>query len=80
MSRFMRSVLRKQRQREDERIRLWQKKAVNHIGKVWSRSRERVSLQARFMLRRHVSASVVWCHSQRTLIFIPHVYIYDCRC
>lgn len=54
MSRFLRSVLRKQKQKEEDRIRLWHQKNVNFIGKAWRRSRERVSLQARFALRRQV--------------------------
>ena len=54
LSRFQRAVLKKQRLREEERIRDIQRKAVNHIGKTWRRSREKISLQARFLLRRQV--------------------------
>jgi hypothetical protein len=54
MSRFQRAVLRKQQQKEADRITAWQKKAVNHIGMVWRHSRERISLEARFVLRRQM--------------------------
>lgn len=75
--RFLNSVERKRKDKEAERLRMWQKNAVNFIQKAWTRSRENISLQARFLLRRQVS---IYCtlHYIFSILIDFFSYLYRC--